>query len=77
IIVLTQHYEKRDGDEGAKIVADLEPPRVPKDQLKTDARLLEAVGRVLRLGFDPARPHPISPADFTHPDALLSTEKPS
>lgn len=76
IIVISQHYQRDPSEEGARLVADLSPPAVPKAELKEHAELLHQVQTILRLGFDPKQPKAPSEFLYTHPDAQSSNAAP-
>ncbi len=70
VFVLSQYYEKSEDEEGSAIVADIAPPKVPKEDLKTDARLLEMKEEILELGFHTDKHQPRSSFKLTHPHAI-------
>lgn len=76
VIVLSQQYQREAGEEGARLVADLRPPDVPKKELKEHVELPQHVQTILRIGFDPKQPKAPSEFLYTHPDAQTSNAAP-
>ncbi len=70
VIVLSQHYEHDGNEEGAKIVADMASPPLPKHELLLDPRYPQMCELILKTGFD--KNSKLKPTQFvhTHPDAI-------